>query len=106
VLVPLLVASCSENKLAGPGGDCFQVTDCEDGLVCVPAPTGDGRRVCSSDVTGIQITPDVDAQASDGNRPDASPNPDAAPNDASTPPDANVPDTRPPPDTGTDTGTD
>ncbi|WP_394828875.1 hypothetical protein [Pendulispora albinea] len=98
-MFPLVVASCSENKLAGPGGDCFQATDCEDGLVCVPSGN---RKVCSNDITGLQTPPAKDASLNDAARADA-----PVPNDAYRPPDTSVPDTRPPVDTGVvDTGTD
>jgi len=101
LVVPLVMASCSESKLAGVGADCLQATDCEEGLVCIPSG---GRRICSGDLSGIEKPPEKDASTSDGNQTDASR--DGAVPDANKPdtnvPDTNVPDTRPPADTGAD----
>ncbi|WP_394850283.1 hypothetical protein LZC95_22850 [Pendulispora brunnea] len=104
----LALASCSESKLSGEGSDCLQATDCEPGLACVPLD--DGRRVCKSDLSGTQPSPQKDAGARDANPGDASRDADAAVRDVNRPdtnvPDTNVPDTQPPQDSGADTGSD
>ncbi|MGH7272783.1 MAG: hypothetical protein ACREJ3_20325 [Polyangiaceae bacterium] len=54
--VTLCAAACSSPApLAGQGGTCMVVTDCEDGLVCVPAKRGqpNGTRICSSDTSTL-----------------------------------------------------
>ena len=82
----VVVAGCEKTRaLAGPGGDCDLAIDCLPGLVCLDDPTG--RRVCSSDLTGVQgkLPPD-------GGGPVATPDggadgaPGPAPSDASVPP--------------------
>jgi hypothetical protein len=95
-------ACSSAEKLSGEGGACFLVTDCQDGLVCVPkvASQPDGARVCSNNVSAIVPdntgTPELDG--GDGIPTtiptfDAQPVPDAvtsadggAPEDATTSP--------------------
>ncbi len=55
--VTLLWACSSPPKLQGPGGPCFQVTDCATGLVCVPqSGSPDGPRHCSSDTSTLVNT--------------------------------------------------
>jgi len=110
-LVPfvlLALSSCSESKLVGEGSDCLQATDCEPGLACVPL--SDGRRVCRSDLSGAQPTPEIDSGTRDANSADASRDADAAVRDVNRPDtnvaDTNVPDTQPPIDSGADTGSD
>jgi hypothetical protein len=84
-VAPLIAASCSSPPaLEGSGQRCFQTTDCQLGLACVPQ--ADGTRVCSNDLTPIQMVPPMG---------------DAAAADATPPPDGPVPDgTVPPADTG------
>ena len=48
----LLPAACSSNDPVGNGGQCFAVTDCAAGLVCILQK--DGSHVCSSDLSSIQ----------------------------------------------------
>ena len=72
------------------GGECFQATDCGDGVVCVPR--ADGKRICSTDISGTVSVedaggpPPVDAgdAGPDGARTDAAPK-DAAPPDSESP---------------------
>jgi hypothetical protein len=52
-------ACSSGEKLAGQGGECELTTDCQNGLVCIPAKNGE--RTCSSNLGSIQTlapTPD------------------------------------------------
>jgi hypothetical protein len=90
--VGALVLACSAKaKLQPSGGDCLLAVDCEPGLVCVPQR--DGRRICDSDLSGIQRLYDAGRQPTDaaareggeGGRADGAPE-DAAPDpgDAST----------------------
>jgi hypothetical protein len=53
-----VILACSATpKLVGAGGDCFQATDCQEGLVCAPDMTMGGKRTCTSDLTSIQKVP-------------------------------------------------
>ena len=93
--VPLALSCSTHGKTVPIGGECFQASDCGDGVVCVPQT--DGKRICSTDISGIvsaedAAAPPVDAGASDG----AS---DSAPRDAAKQPDGAPPDAEPP-DTG------
>src|SRR6185503_21193189 len=99
--------ACSTSpKLVGAGGQCFQATDCQDGLVCIPL--SNGGRVCSADLTSVQKVPeppDNGDAADDGPTDDGpldGPPPGDGPGDTGPPPDNFVPpDTFvPPPDTG------
>jgi hypothetical protein len=94
--MPLVGASCSSAQtLEGQGGTCFQTTDCQLGLACVPQKNG--ARICSSDLTPIQMVP---MNGADAAAPDATP-PDANAVDGTTPADTSPPvDTGSPPDTG------
>jgi hypothetical protein len=100
--MPLIAASCSSAQtLEGSGGRCFQVTDCQLGLACVPQP--DGSRVCSNILTPIQMLPMGGADAAadampatDGNSVDGT-----TPDDTSSPVDTgSSPETSVPLDTG------
>ncbi|CAN5726537.1 hypothetical protein BH09MYX1_BH09MYX1_28760 [soil metagenome] len=105
---PLSTGACSSGALVPAGGECLQATDCDNGLVCVPQG---GKRICSSDITGIVNLPPeagADATVSDATL-------DAiiydAPIDTTPPKDTGGPDVNPPvdsgpPDTGADAGTD
>ncbi len=63
MLVALLAGACavasgacsSAEPLAGQGGTCSLVTDCQDGFICVPKDPKqpDGTRVCSSSTANI-----------------------------------------------------
>ncbi len=58
VLAVLASGGCSTKaKLVVQGGECLQATDCVDGLVCVPQK--DGRKLCDSDLSGVQTTEDA-----------------------------------------------
>jgi hypothetical protein len=100
-LVPVAgaaIGACSSaEKLQGQGGICFQVSDCEQGLACVPQK--DGSRICSNDLTPIQM-----AAEAGGGIPDAAPegSGDGATGDATAPMDSpSTADTAAsPPDTG------
>jgi hypothetical protein len=77
-VVVALIAACSTHaKLAGQGEQCFQATDCEDGLVCVPAP--DGRSACTNDVSSIVHMQEAGGPAEAAPRDGAT---DAPPSDA------------------------
>src|SRR5579859_4420837 len=54
--------------LVQQGGTCYVVSDCAEGLACVPQP--DGTRRCSNDLTPIQF-------AAEGGPADAMGTPDA-----------------------------
>jgi hypothetical protein len=79
--VAAAVACSSAEKLAGEGGACSLVTDCQDGLVCVPENPSQpsGSRVCSNNpsafVPADTGTPEPDA----GGIPTMLPDPDAEP---------------------------
>jgi hypothetical protein len=108
----------SAEKLQGQGGVCFTVSDCQEGLACVPQK--DGSRICSSDLTPIQMAAEaggtmpeaavdgaVDGGSSDATAPADSPMPvdtGTAPMDTGAPP----ADTGTPPEaaTGGDSGGD
>ena len=91
VLCLAFAAACSTKaKLIAQGGECFQATDCVDGLVCVPQK--DGRRICDNDLTPVQSTEDAAAPAVA----------DAGPRDASRDGTSDAP--LPPADADTDTG--
>jgi hypothetical protein len=102
--VPLVAASCSSAQtLEGAGGSCNQTTDCQLGLACVPQ--ADGTRVCSNNLTPIQMVP---MSGPDAAPADAMPSQDGAAVDSTSPADTGVPvdtgssvDSGSPPDTGT-----
>jgi hypothetical protein len=98
-------ACSSSENLAGAGGSCIQVTDCQDGLVCGKGPNGTG--VCTSNTGSLEppqdagggvdapSAPQSDAASSgDATQDSTTPTDDApAPEDeASAPEDAEVPD--------------
>jgi hypothetical protein len=99
----LVGASCSSAQtLEGQGGQCLQTTDCQLGLACVPQKNG--TRICSNDLTPIQMVP---MNGMDAAAPDAMPASDANAVDSTTPADTSPPvdtgsavDTGSPPDTG------
>jgi hypothetical protein len=50
----------SRAALVGAGGTCLQATDCQEGLVCIPAKNGISS--CSSNLSGVQeLAPTPDA---------------------------------------------
>ena len=75
----MLAVGCgTKAKLVAQGGECFQATDCADGLVCIPQK--DGRRICDNDLSGIQVTEDAaPPPPRDGGRDGASDGPTDAP---------------------------
>jgi|SRR5580700_5654628 hypothetical protein len=88
-------ACSSADKASGLGGSCALVTDCENGLVCVPenASEPNGARVCSNSVNayvpGDTGTPEPDGDGIPTTLPqfDAEPVADAqggAPQDTTT----------------------
>jgi hypothetical protein len=102
-VAPLVPASCSSAPtLEGSGQRCFLTTDCQPNLFCVPQ--ADGTRICSSDLTPIQMVPPMGGDAA----ADATPPPDGPVPDSTVPPadtgvldDTGSPvDTGSPPDTG------
>jgi hypothetical protein len=50
-------ACSSSENLAGAGGSCIQVTDCQEGLVCGKGPNGAG--VCTSNTGSLQPPQDA-----------------------------------------------
>ena len=66
----IMVACSSSPKLVAAGGECFQATDCQEGLICAPDMSMAGKRTCTSDLTGIQKVPMMPA-ADSGPRRDA-----------------------------------
>ena len=103
------IAACSTAaNPAGEGQECFQATDCAEGLICLPAACNNGKQVCVSHTAGnfncvvTQIDAGNEAAAPP---PEAGPPPEGAP----PPPEGGGMDTGTPPmDTGTppmDTGT-
>lgn len=109
--VLVFATACSEATLAGVGGECFQVTDCQPGLVC--APERGGRRTCTDDLSRIERTGEMgggEGEEDGGPDDDAEPGeprPDGGTNEGGTPPrdvnnppmpDTSVPDSDPPPD--------
>jgi len=108
-LVADLTVGCSSSGDVGPGGTCFLVTDCQEGLFCL-RPDGSDNGTCSKDLAKIQ-------PAADATLADTAPMPgaDAAPGDAAGAADSAAgPDSQtldhaaPPADTGTppaDSGT-
>ena len=96
-----LFGACSSGALVAAGGECFQAVDCEPGLVCIPSA---GKRVCSSDLSGIATVPPEAGGAADAAKPgDATIIYDGAKDALPPPPDQSVPDNNPPPqDSGND----
>jgi hypothetical protein len=98
-------ACSSKANLVGQGGQCEVATDCDEGLACVPDKSG--NRTCTSDLSGVQKTPDMPADsgpATDGSGDDAPATMNDAPstNDSPSPPqDSAGPDTSTQPDTST-----
>ena len=94
VLAPALVLACSTKaKLQPAGGDCTLAVDCDVGLVCVPQR--DGRRICDSDLSGVQRLYDAGRQPGDASREggeggEAGPGDGAPPEDSSSGSDAAV----------------
>ncbi len=60
------MACSTPPKLVPQGGECFQATDCADGLVCLPEKAG--HSTCDSDVGRIQKTEDAAPPRSDAGR--------------------------------------
>jgi hypothetical protein len=58
-VVGVLTGCSTKAKLVASGGECLQATDCEDGLVCVPQ--SDGKRICSNDLSGVQMVEEAAA---------------------------------------------
>jgi ABC-type Fe3+-hydroxamate transport system substrate-binding protein len=57
LIVAVALAACSSPpKLLGAGKTCFQATDCQAGLVCVPQ--SNQTRVCSSDLSSLVRVPE------------------------------------------------
>jgi hypothetical protein len=81
--VPLvLVLACSRAALLGQGSSCTSPLDCEPGLICAPvAASGvaNGRRECSSDLSGTGGQPPGPGPADTGPRELDSATSDAAP---------------------------
>src|SRR5580765_4110322 len=48
-------------KAAGEGGECFRASECAPGLVCLALPSGE--KVCTSDLTSINLHEDSGAAA-------------------------------------------
>ncbi len=94
VVAALAPEACSSpDKLRGQGATCFESTDCQSGLACVPQ--SNGMRVCTSDLGPTQMLPPMnggadaaapheagEAAAMEGGSPQ---------DDATTPPDAGGP---------------
>ena len=99
-LVALSGACSSASSLVPAGGECFVVTDCAAGLVCLPRK--DGTRVCGSDLSSVEKPAASGSGATDAGTPmaDAAPGDDATTaTDATTPPrDAGPKDAAPPKD--------
>jgi hypothetical protein len=94
VLVLGFFGACTSTSLVGAGGECFQAIECEPGLVCIPS--AGGKRICSSDLSGIVVAV-PEAGAGDATPGDATITYDGA-GDAPPPPkDTGVPDNNPPP---------
>jgi hypothetical protein len=65
--VGAIVLACSAKaKAVAAGGECMLAVDCEPGLVCVPQR--DGRRICDSDLSGVQRLYDAGRAPVDANR--------------------------------------
>jgi hypothetical protein len=90
------IACSSAEKLSGEGGSCSLVTDCQDGLVCVPksASQPNGSRICSNNPALFVPEGTGTAQPDGGGIPtvlpeiDAQPIPDALASDGGHPQDA------------------
>ena len=93
--VGVLVA-CGTNNLAAAGAECTLATDCEPGLVCVPQR--DGKKICSSDLTGVQrpVQPGGGGDASIGEGGEGGASDGALPVDDTGVPDSAIKDTGPP----------
>ena len=90
---------------AGEGADCFQATDCADGLICLPASCNNGRSICSSDLTCVQTQIDAGSPDATVANPDGGAPKDGATGDGLAT-DTGGSDTNPPADAGADTGVD
>lgn len=95
--VAVLFACATPPAASGPGEECFQATDCQSGLICVPQPSG--ARVCSNDLTKVAGRPPPEAGAADAGgdgpregAPAEGPKQDTSMPDTSMP-DTSVPDT-------------
>jgi len=71
VLLAVIGACDSPSPAGASGAACLQATDCQEGLVCVPQPSG--ALICSSDLGPIELSEEAgvsdasyDARASDG----------------------------------------
>lgn len=90
----LIVAACATKPAAaGAGDECFEATDCQAGLICVPQPSG--ARICSNDLTKVTGRPPPEAGAADTGRdgPNEGSVKDGPGQDTSTMPDTSIPDT-------------
>jgi hypothetical protein len=105
----LAIACSSPAKLAGQGGDCYVSTDCQEGLVCIPATAmcGNQAHKCSSDLSCIMSMLDSGGDAAmmmmgDGGTPkDGAPPMDSSPQDTGMGQDMGMmQDVMPPMDTG------
>ena len=65
VAIPPALEGCSSAAApVGAGAPCEQVSDCQQGLVCIPQTNG--TRVCSSNLSSIQRTEDSGAREGGG----------------------------------------
>ena len=57
-LLPLVPLACgSKAQLGGQGASCNVVSDCQDGLICIPQKNG--SSICSSNVGSVQQLPPI-----------------------------------------------
>jgi hypothetical protein len=98
-------ACSSPPPLLGAGSQCFQTTDCEEGLACVEQKSG--PNICSKDFSPIVSTEDAataDARmmALEGGEAASRPEGGGSEGSAPPPPDtgSDVPMQQPPPETG------
>jgi hypothetical protein len=93
--VVVLVACSTQPAASGAGEECFQATDCQSGLICVPQPSG--ARLCSNDLSKVAGRPPPEAGAADtgGDGPREGAPADGPKQDTSMP-DTSVPDTSAP----------
>jgi hypothetical protein len=104
--VVALFACGTDPSVSAAGEECFEATDCQDGLICVPQQNG--SRVCSNDLSGVSgKPPGEDAgpmEAGEGGElNDGAPPTDAPAQDTSAP-DTSVKDTGSPPADAADEG--
>ncbi len=85
------MAACSTSATpGGAGAECFQATDCAQGLVCLPPSCNGGKQICGSDLTCVQSMLDAGVESSafeTGPPPEGAPPADSPPpTDTGTPP--------------------